>query len=122
GVDVGARLLAERAEVPDDLEALDRLPELGQVDALEEEVAALHPLVRHGALGTATDGPPTDEAIEGPQRRRRLGRRRQLEGGVLGSAVLVRAGARLVAQLGAHRPALLEWWHLPRVPGAATTK
>ncbi len=57
-----ARRFSEQPLVPDDLEALDLLPVLlPEVDALEEEEAALHPLVGHRPPHVPGHLPLTDQ-------------------------------------------------------------
>jgi hypothetical protein len=63
----------ERPFVTDDLDALDPLPVLLEVDALDEEETALHPLVGRLFLRTSGYLPRADQSIQSLEVGVRLG-------------------------------------------------
>src|SRR5690606_12038025 len=106
GLDLLARLAAERPLVTDHLDATDPVAVLHQVHVLQQEEAAGQPLEPDRALGPAADPPGADHPVQLPQLLARLDGRR-LRGHVAhrgppaGSATL---GGRLHRYLGATQP------------------
>src|SRR5690606_4429669 len=106
GLDLLARLAAERPLVTDHLDATDPVAVLHQVHVLQQEETAGQPLEPDRALGPAADPPGTDHPVQLPQLLARLDGRR-LRGHVahrgppVGSAA---PGGRLHRYLGAMQP------------------